>query len=90
MVSLPVLLVNSPEVADSPEGLLLGVVQIILGQEGEVLAVNDFVAIEFGLRVKSGFAGSSTKTGLQRFNIGIVNTMAVIYIAVPQKIPFHR
>ncbi len=61
----------------------MGAVQVILGQEGEVLAVNDSVAVEFGLRIEFGFAGSSAKAGLQRFNIGIVNAMVVIYIAVP-------
>jgi hypothetical protein len=68
----------------------LGAAQVVLGQEGEVLAVNDLVAVEFGLRIEFGFAGSSAKAGLQRFNIGIVNAMVVIYIAVPQRIPFRR
>ena len=61
----------------------MGAAQVVLGQEGEVLAVNDLVGVEVGLGIEIGFAGPSAKAGLQRFNIGIVNYMVVIYIAVP-------
>ena len=47
----------------------------------KVLAVNDLVGVEVGLRIEFGFAWTSTKAGLQRFNIGIVNHMIVVYVA---------
>jgi len=68
---------------NGPEGFLLGPGQVVLGQEGEVLAVNDTVGVEVGLRIKFGFAGPAAEAGLQRFNIGIVNHIVVVYIAVP-------
>ena len=59
----------------------MGAAQVVLGQEGEVLAVNDFVGVEVGLRIECGFAGPAAKAGLQRCNIGIINPMVVVYIA---------
>ena len=61
----------------------MGAAQVVLGQEREVLAVNDLVGVEVGLSIESGFAGPSAKAGLQRFDIGIVYPMVVVYIAVP-------